>query len=71
MIKKVRNTVPLTYVISDLIGEKFVGRFYKKKLQKSNQKEKKHIKRKGNKPYIKWKVYNNSFNSWINKKEIV
>ena len=71
MIKKVRNTVPLTYVISDLIGEKFVGRLYKKKLQKSNQKEKKHIKRKGNKPYIKWKVYNNSFNSWINKKEIV
>ena len=50
---------------------KYKDIFYKKKLQKSNQKEKKHIKRKGNKPYIKWKVYNNSFNSWINKKEIV
>ena len=30
MIKKVKNTVPWTYVISDLNGEKFVGTFYEK-----------------------------------------
>ena len=28
------------------------------------------IKRKGDKAYIKWKTYNNSFNSWIDKKDI-
>ena len=31
----------------------------------------KAIKRKGNKLYVKWKGYDNSFNSWINKKDIV
>ena len=30
MIKKVENTVPSTYVISDLNGEEIVGMFYKK-----------------------------------------
>ena len=43
-------------------------------MQKTNQKEfrvEKGIKRKGNKLYIKWKGYNNSFNSWIDKKDIV
>ena len=31
MIKKVKNTVPWTYVISDLDGEEIIGRFYEKK----------------------------------------
>ena len=46
----------------------------KKKLQKTNQKEfriEKRIKRKGDKLYVKWKGYDNSFNSWINKKDLV
>ena len=37
---------------------------------KTNQEEfriEKVIKRKGNKTYVKWKEYNNSFNSWIDK----
>ena len=38
-IKKVKNTVPWTYVVSDLKGEEIVGTFYKKELQKANQKE--------------------------------
>ena len=29
------------------------------------------IKRKGDKIYIKWKGYDNSFNSWIDKKDLV
>ena len=37
--KKVKNTVPWTYVISDLKGEEIVGKFYEKDLQKTNQKE--------------------------------
>ena len=46
----------------------------KKKLQKRNQKEfrvEKVIKKKGDKLFVKWKGYDNSFNSWIDKKDIV
>ena len=39
MIKKVKNTVPCTYFISDLNVNKFIGTFYEKYLQKTNQKE--------------------------------
>ena len=45
--------------------------FYENELQKINQKEfrvEKEIKRKSNKLYVKWKGYDSSFNSWINKK---
>ena len=29
------------------------------------------IKRKGDKFYVKWKGYDNRFNSWIDKKDLV
>ena len=29
------------------------------------------MKRKDDKLYVKWKVYNSSFNGWIDKKDIV
>ena len=76
MIKKVKNTMN-TYFISDLKGikgEEIVGTLHEKELQKTNQKEfkiEKLIKRKGDKLYYKWKGYNNSFNSWVDKKCIV
>ena len=60
--------------ISDLNGEEITGSFYEQELQKNNQEEfkiEKLIKRKGDKLYVKWKGHNNSFNSWINKKDIV
>ena len=74
LLKKIKNTVPWTYIISDLNGEEIVGSFCEKELQKTNQKEfriEKVIKRKGNKLYVKWKRYNNSFNSWIDKKDLI
>ena len=37
VIKKMKNTVSWTYVISDLKGEEIVGPFYEKELQKPNQ----------------------------------
>ena len=72
-IKKVKNTVSYTYVISDLKGKEVLGTFYEKELQKTNQKEfrvEKEIKRKDDKLYVKWKGYNNSFNSWIINKSV-
>ena len=74
MIKKVKNTVPWTYVISNLKGQEIVGIFYEKELQKQNQKDfriEKVIKKKGDKLYVKWKGYDNSFRSWMDKKDIV
>ena len=38
VIKEVKNTVPWIYITSDFKGEEIVGMFYKKKLQKANQK---------------------------------
>ena len=51
--------------------EEIVRTFYEKGLQKTNQKEfriEKVIKRKGDKSYVKCKGYDNSINSWIDKK---
>ena len=74
VIKKVKNTVPWTYIINDLNGEEIKGSFYEKELQKTNQENfriEKVIKTKGDKLFIKWKGYDNSFNSWIDKKDVV
>ena len=73
-IKKFKNPVPWTYVINNINGKEIVGTFYEKELQKKNQKEfriDKVIKRNGDKLNVKWKGYNNSFNRWIDKKDMV
>ena len=70
-VNNIKNTVPWIYVANDLNGEKITGSFYEKKLQKSNQKQfriEKVLKRKGDKLYVNWKGYNNSFNTSISKK---
>ena len=72
VIKKIKNTVSWTYVISDLKGEEIVRTFYEKELQKSNEfRVEKVINRKVDKLYVKWKGYNSSFDSWIDKKDTV
>ena len=74
IIKKVKNTVPWTYVIKDLNGEEITGTFYEKGLQKINQQEfriEKVLKREGDKLYVKWKGYDNWLNSWIDKNDLV
>ena len=70
VIKKVKNTVPWTYVINDLNGEEIIGTFYEKELQKTNQKEfriEKVIKRKGDRLYVKWKGYSHLIAGFIKK----
>ena len=74
VVSKIKNTIPWTYIISDLNGEKTDGTFYEKELLKTSLEKiriEKVIKRKGDKLYVKWKGYDNSFNSWINKKDVV
>ena len=55
-------------------GEETTGSFYEKELQKTSQKEfrmEKVLKGKGGKLYVKRKGYDNRFNSWIDKKDII
>ena len=57
VMKKVKNTVPWTYIINDLNGKEIVGTLY----EKTNQQEfriEKVIKKKVDKVYVKWKDYN-------------
>ena len=71
---KIKNTVPWTYIVSDLNSEEITENFYEKELQKTSQ-EKLRIeavlKRKGDKLYVKWKGYDSRFNSWIDKKDLI
>ena len=61
----------------DLNGEKKLMRFFMNKNYKKQIKSQKEsriakvTKRKGDKLYVKWKRYDNSFNSCINKKDLV
>ena len=60
-------------MISDLNGEPFTGSFFEKELQKASEEKfgiEKVLKIKGDKLYVKWKGYDNSFNSWIDKKDL-
>ena len=59
VIKKIKTTVPWTYVINDLNGEEITGTCYEKELEKIDQQE------------FKWKRYDNSFDSWIDKKDLM
>ena len=74
LLKKVKNTVPCNYLINNLNPGEILGNFYEKELQKTDQKEfriEKVIKKKVDKFFVKWKGYDNSFNSWIDKKDLV
>ena len=66
--------MPWTYVINDLNDEEIVGVFYEKELQRTSQTEfriEKSIKRRADKLCVKWKGYDNSFNNWINMKDVL
>ena len=73
MIKEVKITIPWTYAISDLNGERIIEKFHEKKLQKKNQEKfwiEKVIRKKENKLCVKWKGYDNLFNNCVDKKDV-
>ena len=53
--------------------KEITGSSYEKEWPKTSQKEFRIEKvfKKGDKLYVKWKGNNNSFNSWINKKDLI
>ena len=73
VVSKIKKTVLWTYVISDLNGEPITKSFCEKQLHKTSQENfriQKVINRKGDKLYVNWKEYNNSFNNWVDKKDL-
>ena len=68
LVTEIKNTILWTYVKSEPI----TGSFYEKELQKTIQNEfriENVLKRNDDKLYGKWKRFDNSFNSLIDKKE--
>ena len=73
-ITKINRTSPVTYKIADLNGEEIQGTFYEPELQKTSQqlfRIEKVIEKGKNKSLVKWKVYSDDFNSWVDNKDIV
>lgn len=74
-IYKVRVTNPVTYLLKDYQNQPIQGGFYEFELQKSKYPDnyliEKVLKRKGDQVYVKWLGFDNSHNSWINKKQII
>ena len=60
------------YYLKDLNNEKLEGTFYEQELQKVKQDDlytiEKILKTQNNKIFVKWRGYDSSFNSWIEKK---
>ena len=70
-IKRFKNTVLWTYASENLNAKEIVGTFYERELKNNYQKRfiiEKVIKN-ADKLYVKAKGYDNSFNSWIDKKD--
>ena len=63
--------------LKDLNGNKIDGMFYEQELLKTNMKDddlciiEKIIKKVGNKYLVKWRGYDDSFNSYLNENDIV
>ena len=62
------------HILLVILKTKNCWKFLRKRIAKTNQeglRVEKVIKRKGNKIYVKWKHFDNYFNSWIDKQYIV
>ena len=74
VIDEILNTNPVTYKLVDLQGEKVTGSFYEQELQKAKQqifRIEKLIRRDKKQALVKWKVYPDTFNSWVPLNELL
>lgn len=73
VIKEVKFTNPITYLIIDKSNLPIKGVFYEQELQKVKYDDiylvETILKEKGDKVYVKWLGFDNSHNSWISKND--
>ena len=73
-VSKIQRTNPVTYKITDLNDEEIQGTFYEQQLQKTSQKVfriEKIVKKGKARSLVKWKGYPESFNSWVDNKDLI
>jgi len=64
----VLNTIPKTYMLKDLLGEKISGTLYEPELLKTKQNKfriEKVIRKNKDSALVKWSGYSFKFNSWV------
>jgi len=74
IVSKIQRTNPITFKITDYNDEEVQGTFYEKEMQKTTQEVfriEKVVKKGKAKSLVKWKSYPESFNSWVNNKELI
>ena len=74
-IFKINKSNVISYQLKDMNDEIIKGIFYEKELQLTKNTTGEYIiekilKTKDNQMYVKWRGYNNNFNSWVNKYDI-
>ena len=74
-IYKINKSNVITYQLKDMNDKIIKGIFYEREIQLSKNITGEYIiekilKTKGNRIYVKWRGYNNNFNSWVNKYDI-
>jgi len=73
-VSKIQKTNPVTYTITDLNDEEIQGTLYEQVLQKTSQEVyriEKIVKKDKTRSLVKWKGYPESFNSWVDNKDLI
>ncbi|XP_065658178.1 uncharacterized protein LOC136082688 [Hydra vulgaris] len=73
-VSQVQFTDPPTYKLTDYNGEEIQGTFYEQEMQKTYQdiyRIEKIIRKLKNNSLVKWYGYPDSFNSWVDNKELI
>ena len=73
-ISSIQYTDPPTYKIADFGGEEIHGTFYEQELQETSHEIymiEKVIRKRGNRSLVKWLGYPESFNSWVDNRDLI
>lgn len=74
-VRRVQETNPITYLLTDLDNVEIKGSFYHEELQLAGDPKfylvERIIRKKGDKVYVKWFGFDSSHNSWVNASSVL